>query len=211
MPDYVTSDQIPERTADNHIGRKVFASRDAAGANRGRKAISTKLRQPSRILGGDDPCQSPTGGCMTGRKRAVKRIVVRSACPESPCSKTVIRTFPVGCELQALGHERSVGDGFGSEDAGFPQMFVVLEGAQKIQRPVFAESRVGRTKLRYRFALIDETLVRRADLAKRILVVGKCRAGGASEGNKPRGIMRVEAQRTGPDASMVMRQILSAS
>src|SRR5216684_2824468 len=89
-------------------------------------------------------------------------------------------------------------------------MFVVLEGAQKIQGSSFAESRVGRTKLRYRFALIDEALVRRTDLAKCILVVGKCRAGGASERDKPRGIMRVEAQRTGPDASLVMRQILYA-
>src|SRR5260370_16510130 len=182
MPDYVTSDQIPERTADNHIGRKVLASGDAAGADRGRKTIGAKFRQPSRILGGDDPCQSPTCGCMAGRKRAVERIVVRSVWPESPCSKAVIRTFPVRSELQALSHERSVGDGFGSEDAGFPAMFVVLEGAQKIQRSGFPESRLGTTKLRDRFALIDETLVRRPDLAKCILVVGKCRSGGASKG-----------------------------
>src|SRR5713226_1595494 len=100
MPDYVISDQISERTADNHIGRKVLASGDAAGADRGRKTIGAKFRQPSRILGGDDPCQSPTGGCMAGRKGAVKRIVVRSVWPESPCSKAVIRTFPVRRELR---------------------------------------------------------------------------------------------------------------
>src|SRR6266436_2539980 len=147
---------------------------------------------------------------MAGRKRAVERIVLRSVWPESPCSKAVIGTFPVRRELEALSHERSVGDGFGSENAGFPQMFVVLEGTQKIQRSGFAEHRVGRTKLRYCFALIDETLVRRADLAKCILVIRKCGAGGASERNKPRGIMRIEAQRTGPDASLVMCQILQA-
>src|SRR5260370_33496314 len=109
MPDYVTSDQIPERTADNDVGRKVLASGDAAGADRGRKTVSAKFRQPSRILGGDDPCQSPTGGCMAGWKRAVERIVVRSLRPESPCSKAVVWTFPVRCELQALSHKRSVG------------------------------------------------------------------------------------------------------
>jgi hypothetical protein len=85
-PDYVTSDEIPERTADHHIGRKVLACGDAVGADRSRKAVGT---------------------------------------------------------------------------------------------------RVGRTEIRYHFALVDETLICCADLAKCILVVSNCRAcraGSASEG-----------------------------
>ena len=127
MPDYVTSDEIPERTADHHIGRKVLACGDAAGADRSRKAVGTKFSQPSRILGGDDPRQSPTGGCMAGGERAVERVIACSVRPKPSCSNAFIRAFPVGCELQAPGDERSISHSLRPEEPGFLQMIVVLQ------------------------------------------------------------------------------------
>jgi hypothetical protein len=43
-----------------------------------------------------------------------------------------------------------------------------------------------------------------------VYIVGKRRAGGASEWNQPDRIMRLDAKRAGPDASLVMQQILGA-
>jgi len=64
-----SSNQVPERTAEDNVGEPVIAAANPLDANGGRYAVGRHLNPPPIVIVGDDRGDSKCAGSMAGRHR----------------------------------------------------------------------------------------------------------------------------------------------